>query len=142
MEQTFVMIKPDGVKLGLVGTIIQRFENKRLSLVNAEMRTLTIEQAKAHYCDLAQKPFFHELISFITSGEVIVMIWKGQNAIKVARNLIGATNPIESLPGTIRGDFALEIDSNIIHGSDSTENAIREINLFFPQKSDEQYTEK
>ncbi|URN96419.1 MAG: nucleoside-diphosphate kinase [Candidatus Pristimantibacillus lignocellulolyticus] len=138
MEQTFVMIKPDGVKLGLIGTIIQRFENKRLRLVRSDLRSLTVEQAREHYCDLAQKPFFEELVTFITSGEVVAMVWEGPAAIKVARNLIGATNPVESLPGTIRGDFALELKSNIIHGSDSAESAVREISLFFPLLSEKQ----
>lgn len=132
MEQTFVMIKPDGVKLGLVGTIIQRFENKRLHLVRAELLQLSLEQAKEHYRDLAHKPFFNELIQFITSGEVMAMVWEGPHAVKAARSLIGATNPLESPSGTIRGDFALELDSNIIHGSDSPENAVREIQLYFP----------
>lgn len=138
MEQTFVMIKPDGVKLGLIGTITQRFENKRLRLVRSELRSLTVEQAKDHYRDLAGKSFFEELVSFITSGDVVAMVWEGPAAIKVARNLIGATNPVESLPGTIRGDFALELESNIIHGSDSLESAAREIDLFFPLLSDKQ----
>jgi len=132
MEQTFVMIKPDGVKLGLIGTIIQRFENKRLRLVRAELTQLTVEQAKEHYRDLSHKPFFGELVQFITSGEVIAMVWEGPNAVKVARALIGATNPVDAAVGTIRGDFALEVDSNIIHGSDSIESALREIQLFFP----------
>ena len=132
MEQTFVMIKPDGVQHGLVGTIIQRFENKRLRLVRAELRQLTVEQAKEHYRDLATKPFFNDLIAFITSSEVMAMVWEGPHAIKAARSLIGATNPLESPTGTIRGDFALELDSNIIHGSDSLESAEREIQLFFP----------
>ncbi|MCR8657538.1 nucleoside-diphosphate kinase [Paenibacillus endoradicis] len=140
MEQTFVMIKPDGVKLGLIGTIIQRFENKRLRLVRSELRSLTAEQAKEHYRDLAHKAFFEELVSFITSGEVVAMVWEGPAAVKVARNLIGATNPVESLPGTIRGDFALELESNIIHGSDSVESATREIGLFFPLLRDKQAT--
>jgi len=132
MEQTFVMIKPDGVKLGLVGTIIQRFENKRLRLVRAELVQLTLDQAKEHYRDLAHKPFFNDLIQFITSGEVMAMVWEGPHAVKAARSLIGATNPLESPSGTIRGDYALELDSNIIHGSDSPENAVREIQLYFP----------
>jgi len=132
MEQTFVMIKPDGVKLGLVGTIIQRFENKRLRLIRAELLQLSLEQAREHYRDLAQKPFFNDLLQFITSGEVMAMVWEGPHAIKAARSLIGATNPLESPSGTIRGDFALELDSNIIHGSDSIENAAREIQLYFP----------
>lgn len=132
MEQTFVMIKPDGVKLGLVGTIIQRFENKRLRLVRAELLQLSLEQAREHYRDLVHKPFFNDLLQFITSGEVMAMVWEGPHAIKAARSLIGATNPLESPSGTIRGDFALELDSNIIHGSDSIENAMREIQLYFP----------
>lgn len=132
MEQTFVMIKPDGVKLGLIGTIIQRFEHKRLRLVRAELIQLSVEQAKEHYRELAHKPFFNDLLQFITSGEVMAMVWEGPNAVKAARCLIGATNPLESPSGTIRGDFALELDSNIIHGSDSIENAVREIQLYFP----------
>lgn len=132
MEQTFVMIKPDGVKLGLVGEIIQRFEKKQLKLVRSQLRRLSESEAKEHYRDHANKPFFNDLVTFITSGDVVAMVWQGPAAIRIARSLIGATNPIESLPGTIRGDYALEIDANIIHGSDSAEGAVREMRLYFP----------
>lgn len=134
MEQTFVMIKPDGVKLGLIGSIIKRFEQKRLRLVRAELIHVTPEQAKAHYAHLMDKPFFNDLVKFITSGEVMAMIWEGPSAIRAARSLIGATDPLEATPGTIRGDYANDINSNIIHGSDSIDNATREIQLYFPER--------
>ena len=119
MQQTLVLVKPDGVRKNLIGEIISRFERRGE------------EQAKFHYAEHEGKPFFGELVEFITSGPVAAMVISGENAIKAVRGLMGATNPLESVPGSIRGDFALSIGENIVHGSDSEESAAREINNFF-----------
>ncbi|GBE26061.1 MAG TPA: nucleoside-diphosphate kinase [Actinobacteria bacterium] len=131
VESTYVMIKPDGVARGLVGEVISRFERKNLSLT--KMRMLTIDEALAtrHYAEHTERPFFPELLEFITSGPVVAMEWTGDDAIVQARALMGATNPVEALPGTIRGDFATIITENIVHGSDSAESAARELGIFF-----------
>lgn len=131
MEQTFIMIKPDGVKRNLIGDIVARFEHKGFRLIDAKLLNVSREIAELHYYDLRDKPFFGELVAFITSGPVFAMVWEGEHAVKNARALIGATNPVEAAAGTIRGDYALDVSSNIIHGSDSLENADREIGLFF-----------
>lgn len=131
MERTFLMVKPDGVQRGLVGEIVSRFEGKGLKLVGAKMLLIDEELAGRHYQEHKEKPFFGELVSFITSGPVFAMVWEGQNSVSVARNMMGKTNPVDSAPGTIRGDFGLTMSMNIIHGSDSIESAQREINLFF-----------
>lgn len=131
MERTFLMVKPDGVQRGLVGEIVSRFEEKGLKLVGAKMLHIDEELAGRHYQEHKEKPFFGELVSFITSGPVFSMVWEGQNVVSVARNMMGKTNPADSPPGTIRGDFGLTMSMNIIHGSDSVESAQREINLFF-----------
>ncbi len=131
VESTYVMIKPDGVARGLVGEVIGRFERKSLTLT--KMRMLTIDEALAreHYAEHTERPFFPELLDFITSGPVVAMEWTGEDAIVVARTLMGATNPVEALPGTIRGDLATVITENIVHGSDSPESAARELGIFF-----------
>jgi nucleoside-diphosphate kinase len=131
VESTYVMIKPDGVARGLVGEVIGRFERKNLTLT--KMRMLTIDEALArrHYAEHTERPFFPELLQFITSGPVVAMEWTGDDAVVVARTLMGATNPVEALPGTIRGDLATVITENIVHGSDSTESAARELGIFF-----------
>ena len=131
VEHTFVMVKPDGVRRGLVGEVISRFEQKSLTL--EKMRMLTIDEAMAseHYAEHVDKPFFGELVAFITSGPVVAMQWSGENAIAVARTLMGPTNPAEAPPGTIRGDFGLIITENIVHGSDSPGSAGRELGIFF-----------
>jgi len=131
-EHTFVMVKPDGVARGLVGEVLSRFEAKGLAL--EQMRLLSIDEdlAKRHYAEHEDKPFFGELVSFITSGPVVAMEWSGESAIAVARTLMGPTNPVEAPPGTIRGDFGLVITNNIVHGSDSAASAARELGLFFP----------
>ncbi len=131
-EHTFVMVKPDGVARGLVGEVISRFEAKGLTL--EKMRLLSIDEdlAKRHYAEHEGKPFFGELVSFITSGSVVAMEWSGESAITVARTLMGPTNPVEAPPGTIRGDLGLVITNNIVHGSDSAASATRELGLFFP----------
>jgi nucleoside-diphosphate kinase len=131
VESTYVMIKPDGVARGLVGEVIGRFERKSLTLT--KMRMLTVDEALAreHYAEHTERPFFPELLDFITSGPVVAMEWTGEDAIVVARTLMGATNPVEALPGTIRGDLATVITENIVHGSDSPESAARELGIFF-----------
>jgi nucleoside-diphosphate kinase len=131
VEQTFVMVKPDGYKRGLVGAVVTRFESKGLILKEAKVMTIPQALAEEHYREHKEKKFFGELVDFITSGPVFAMIWEGPDAVKNARSIIGKTNPSEAAPGTIRGDYALIVDSNIVHGSDSPESAEREIHLFF-----------
>jgi nucleoside-diphosphate kinase len=131
VENTYVMVKPDGVARGLVGEVISRFESKGLGLVQMRMLTIDAELAGRHYAEHTEKPFFGELVDFITSGPVVAMEWTGESAISVARTLMGGTNPAEASPGTIRGDLATVITHNIVHGSDSPESAEREIAIFF-----------
>ncbi|GFN32077.1 nucleoside-diphosphate kinase [Paenibacillus xylaniclasticus] len=131
MERTFVMVKPDGVRRNLIGVIMTRFERKGLKLTNARMMHIDRELAEKHYAEHKGKPFFEELLEFIMSGPVFAMVWEGQDAVKNARALIGRTNPSEAAPGTIRADYALDVSSNIVHGSDSSESAEREIHNFF-----------
>jgi len=131
VENTYVMVKPDGVARGLVGEVISRFESKGLALVQMRMLTIDAELAGRHYEEHTEKPFFGELVDFITSGPVVAMEWTGESAISVARTLMGGTNPAEAAPGTIRGDLATVITHNIVHGSDSPESAEREIAIFF-----------
>ena len=133
MEKTFVMIKPDGVQRNLAGNVISRLENKGLKLSAMKLMQVSESLAKTHYGEHEGKPFFQSLIDYITSGPVIAMVWEGDNAIDVARNLMGDTDPKKASPGTIRGDLALTIGANIVHGSDSPESAEREIGLFFNQ---------
>ncbi|TYH06566.1 hypothetical protein ES288_A08G164600v1 [Gossypium darwinii] len=133
MEQTFIMIKPDGVQRGLVGEIIGRFEKKGFYLKGLKLITVDQSFAEKHYADLSAKPFFNGLIEYIISGPVVAMIWEGKNVVTTGRKIIGATNPAESAPGTIRGDFAIDIGRNVIHGSDSVESAKKEIALWFPE---------
>jgi nucleoside-diphosphate kinase len=131
VENTYVMVKPDGVARGLVGEVISRFESKGLGLVQMRMLTIDAELAGRHYAEHTEKPFFGELVDFITSGPVVAMEWTGESAISVARTLMGGTNPAEASPGTIRGDLATVITHNIVHGSDSPESAKRELAIFF-----------
>ncbi len=131
MSQTFVMVKPDGVRRGVVGEVIRRLEAKGLQLKAMKLIRITPELAARHYEEHRDKPFYGELISFITSGPSIPMVWEGREAIQVARTLMGATDPIKAQPGTIRGDLALAITENIVHGSDSVESAEREIAIYF-----------
>lgn len=138
MERTYVMVKPDGVQRGLIGGIIARFESKGFTLVGGKLTQLSRELAETHYGEHKERPFFGELVDFITSGPVFAMVWEGDHVIKSSRTLIGATNPIEAAPGTIRGDYGIHVGMNIIHGSDSEESAKREIELFF--KEDELVT--
>ncbi|MDQ8738445.1 nucleoside-diphosphate kinase [Paenibacillus sp. LHD-38] len=135
MEQTFIMIKPDGVKRGLIGDIVLRFERKGFTLIDAKLMLVSKEMAEKHYSDLKEKPFFGELVEFISANPVFAMVWEGNDAVKQSRALIGATNPVDAEIGSIRGDFATDVASNIIHGSDSIVSADREINLFFRRKA-------
>ena len=131
MEQTFLMVKPDGIRRRLVGEIIKRFEAKGFTLTALKMVTPTREQAEEHYEVHRGKPFFEGVVDFISSGPVVAMVWEGDDAVALARKLIGATKPTDSLPGTIRGDFANTTAKNLIHGSDSVENAQTEIGIWF-----------
>jgi nucleoside-diphosphate kinase len=132
-ERTLVLVKPDGVRRGLVGEVISRLERKGLTLVAGELRTLDIATASTHYGEHEGKPFFPELIDFITGGQLMALVVEGPRAVEAVRTLMGVTDPVASTPGSIRGDFALEISENLVHGSDSTDSAAREIALFFPQ---------
>ncbi len=131
MERTFVMIKPDGVQRGLIGEIISRIERKGLKIVAMKMLSVGRELAERHYEEHREKPFFRSLVEYITSGPVVAMVVEGKNAVRVMRKLVGATDPQEADPGTIRGDFGMDIGRNVIHASDSHESAEREISLFF-----------
>ncbi|QDI92942.1 nucleoside-diphosphate kinase [Salicibibacter halophilus] len=131
MEKTFIMVKPDGVKRQLIGEIVSRFEKRGFLLTDAKMMTISRETAENHYGEHSDKPFFGELVDFITSGPVFAMIWEGENVVENARTMMGTTNPKDAAPGSIRGDYAVNVGQNIIHGSDSTESAEREIALFF-----------
>ena len=130
-ERTFVMVKPDGVRRGLVGDVISRFERKGFALERMRMLTIDDELAKRHYAEHVEKPFFPDLLSFITSGPVVAMEWSGESVVTAARALMGATNPADAAPGTVRADFATEVTENIVHGSDSVESAERELGIFF-----------
>ena len=131
MERTYLMVKPDGVQRGICGEIVSRFERKGLKLVAMKLMVIPKEVAENHYGEHKDKPFFPSLISYITSGPVLAMVWEGESAVSVCRNMMGKTNPKESAPGTIRGDFGMQTGMNIIHGSDSVESAEREISIFF-----------
>ena len=131
-ERTLVLVKPDGVDRGLVGEVIHRVEAKGLRLAALELRTLTVDLAESHYAEHREKPFFGDLVSFITSGPLVAMVVEGPRAIEAFRQLAGATDPVKATTGSIRGDFATEVQNNVVHGSDSPESAAREIALFFP----------
>lgn len=135
MQKTFVLVKPDGVKKNLIGEVIARFERRGLKIIGLKMIQISQEQAKKHYAEHAEKPFFGELVEFITSGPVAAMVVTGENAIKAVRGMMGSTNPLDANPGSIRGDYALTMSQNIVHGSDGEESAKNEINNFF--KSEE-----
>lgn len=131
MERTFLMIKPDAVQRNLIGEIISRIERKGLKLVAGKLMQVPLELAQQHYSEHEGKPFYDNLISFITSAPVFAMVVEGEDAVAVSRHIIGSTNPSEATPGSIRGDLGLTVGRNIIHGSDSVESAQREINLWF-----------
>ncbi len=132
-ETTLLLVKPDGVRRGLVGEILSRIERKKLSLAALQMVQVDEELARRHYADHVSKPFFSELLEFITSGPVVAVAVRGEGAVDVTRTLMGATDPKMAAPGTIRGDFGLEVTENLVHGSDSAESASHELSLFFPE---------
>jgi nucleoside-diphosphate kinase len=133
MDRTLILIKPDAFARNLSGEIIARFERKGLQLVALKHMTMTRELAERHYEEHTGKPFFEELVSFITSGPLLAMVLEGDRAVDAARQVIGATNPLEASPGSIRGDYAIEVGQNMVHGSDSEASAKREVALFFPE---------
>jgi nucleoside-diphosphate kinase len=132
MERTLILVKPDAFSRNLTGEIIARFERKGLRLVAVKLSTVTREIAERHYAEHDGKPFFEELVEFITSGPLVAMVLEGESAVEAARQLIGATNPLQAAPGSIRGDYAISVGQNMVHGSDSTDSAAREVELFFP----------
>lgn len=134
MERTLILIKPDGVRRRLIGEIIHRIEQKSLDIEKLQMMTLTKEVCREHYKEHEGKDFFPYLIRFMTSGPSVAMIVKGESAIQEMRMMIGCTNPLEAAPGSIRGDYGMKTSENVVHGSDSSESAQREIGLFFPEK--------
>ena len=133
MDRTLILVKPDAFARNLTGEIIARFERKGLRIAALKATTLTAEIAEQHYAEHEGKPFFEELVTFITSGPLVAMVLEGQDAVTAARQVIRATNPLEAAPGSIRGDFAIEVGQNMVHGSDSAESAAREAALFFPE---------
>ena len=133
VEQTLILAKPDAVQRGLAGEILGRFERRGLKVRAARLLVASRELGEAHYAEHSEKPFFGELVDFITSGPLVAMVLEGDQAVKAARQVIGATNPLEASPGSIRGDFATEVGQNMVHGSDSDESAARESVLFFPE---------
>jgi nucleoside-diphosphate kinase len=132
-ERTLILVKPDGVRRGLVGEVIGRIERKGLAITRLEMRTIARDVAEQHYSEHVERPFYAGLVDFITSGPLVAMVVEGPDAVAAMRGLMGATNPVEATPGSIRGDFAVEIGENIVHGSDSPDNGEREIKIFFPE---------
>lgn len=140
MERTYVMVKPDGVRRGLIGEIVRRIERRGLKITAMRMKTITREEAEEHYAEHRGKPFFQELIDFITSGPSVSMVVEGENAIRIMRAINGATNPVEAAPGTIRGDLAIETGRNVVHGADSRESAEREIKIHFTDDEIVEYT--
>ena len=131
-QRTLVLVKPDGVRRGLVGEVVGRLERKGLTIVAMELRTLDRETATRHYAEHEGKPFFAGLVDFITGGPLVALVVEGPRAVEAVRNLMGVTDPVVATPGSLRGDFALEIGQNLVHGSDSEESATREIGIFFP----------
>ena len=133
MERTLILIKPDAFARGLTGEIIARFERKGLTIAALRGMSVSRELAQVHYAEHAERPFFGELVDFITSGPIVAMVLEGSEAVQAARQVIGATNPLEAAPGSIRADYALEVGRNMVHGSDSPSSAEREVALFFPE---------
>jgi nucleoside-diphosphate kinase len=131
MERTLILVKPDAFARNLTGEIIARFERKGLRLIALKQMTMDTDLAERHYAEHLGKPFYEELVGFITSGPLVAMVLEGEQAVAAARQVIGATNPLEAAPGSIRGDFAIEVGQNMVHGSDSPESAAREVALFF-----------
>jgi nucleoside-diphosphate kinase len=133
LSRTLILIKPDAFRRNLTGELIARFERKGLRLAALKLMQATEEIAHKHYAEHTEKPFFGELVEFITGGPLVAAVFEGPNAVQAARQIIGATNPLEAAPGSIRGDFALEVTENMVHGSDSDESAEREIGIWFPE---------
>ncbi|SFS94353.1 nucleoside-diphosphate kinase [Marininema halotolerans] len=142
MEKTFIMVKPDGVQRGLIGEIVARFEKKGFKMVGGKLISVPRSLAEEHYAEHKERPFFGELVDFITSSPVFAMVWEGEDIIKTARHMMGTTKPAEAAPGTIRGDFGVTVGKNIIHGSDSATSAEREISLWFNEDEQSSYTKK
>ena len=133
MDRTLILVKPDAFARGLAGEVIARFERKGLKLVVLKQMVVERGLAERHYAEHREKAFFGDVVEFITSGPLIAMVLEGHEAVDAARQVIGATNPLEAAPGSIRGDFGLEVQTNLVHGSDSAESAEREVGLFFPE---------
>lgn len=133
MERTLILVKPDGVQRGLIGEIIGRFEQRGLKLAGMKFMQMSRELAEEHYGIHKGRPFYESLVDYITSGPIVAMVWEGKEAILAARATMGATNPVNAAPGTIRGDFGMEIGRNLVHGSDSVENGIKEVSIFFQE---------
>jgi nucleoside-diphosphate kinase len=133
MDRTLILVKPDAFARGLTGEVIARFERKGLTIATIKRMVVERELAERHYAEHKEKPFFGDLVEFITGGPLVALVLEGHEAVAAARQVIGATNPLEAAPGSIRGDFALEVQTNLVHGSDSAESAEREIGLFFPE---------
>jgi nucleoside-diphosphate kinase len=133
MQRTLILVKPDAFARRLTGEIVARFERKGLSLVAMRLMTMSRELAERHYAEHEGKPFYEELVSFITSGPLVAMVLEGEEAVRAARQVIGATNPLEATTGSIRGDHAIAVGQNLVHGSDAPESAVREVSLFFPE---------
>jgi nucleoside-diphosphate kinase len=133
MDRTLILVKPDAFERGLTGEVIARFERKGLRIVAMSHMEVHRELAERHYEEHAERPFFDDLVDFITGGPLVALVLEGHEAVTAARQVIGATNPLEAAPGSIRGDFGLEVQTNLVHGSDSAESAEREIGLFFPE---------
>ena len=131
MDRTLILVKPDAFARGLTGEILARFERKGLRIAELRKLTVTEDMAQEHYAEHEERPFFGELVSFITSGPIVAAVLEGKDAVRVARQVIGATNPLEAAPGSIRGDFAVEIGQNMVHGADSAESAEREARIYF-----------
>ena len=133
MDRTLILVKPDAFERGLTGEIVARFERKGLKIVAMKHMVVERDLAEEHYAEHREKPFFGDLVEFITGGPLVAMVLEGYEAVTAARQTIGATNPLDAAPGSIRGDFGLEVQTNLVHGSDSPESAVREIGLFFPE---------
>ena len=133
MDRTLILVKPDAFERGLTGEIVARFERKGLKIVAMKHMVVQRDLAEEHYAEHKEKPFFGDLVEFITGGPLVAMVLEGYEAVKAARQVIGATNPLEAAPGSIRGDFGLEVQTNLVHGSDSPESAARESGIFFPE---------
>ncbi|HEX5192816.1 MAG TPA: nucleoside-diphosphate kinase [Solirubrobacteraceae bacterium] len=134
MERTLILVKPDAFARNLTGEILARFERKGLRIVALQLRTLDRQIAASHYAEHEGKPFYEELVAFITSGPLVALVLEGDDAVRAARQVIGATNPLEATTGSIRGDYAIAVGQNMVHGSDSPESAAREVALFFPER--------